>query len=149
MSRAKTHVKKGDTVVVITGESKGSQGTVLEVLPAKGRVIVEGVNMIKKAIKPTQQNQNGGFQEKGSHRHLQREENRRSQGEEGQGRREEESRQKSLIPPPVPPEIRTELRTKGKREEHSALSPSSISQEPLPPQCWDPFIHLRGGSLRF
>lgn len=64
MSRAKTHVKKGDTVVVITGESKGSQGTVLEVLPAKGRVIVEGVNMIKKAIKPTQQNQNGGFQEK-------------------------------------------------------------------------------------
>ena len=64
MSRAKTHVKKGDTVVVITGESKGSQGTVLEVLPAKGRVIVEGVNMIKKAIKPSQQNQNGGFQEK-------------------------------------------------------------------------------------
>lgn len=64
MSRAKTHVKKGDTVVVITGESKGSQGTVLEVLPAKGRVIVEGVNMIKKAIKPTQQNQQGGFQEK-------------------------------------------------------------------------------------
>lgn len=64
MSRAKTHVKKGDNVVVITGESKGSQGTVLEVLPAKGRVIVEGVNMIKKAIKPTQQNQQGGFQEK-------------------------------------------------------------------------------------
>ncbi len=64
MSRAKTHVKKGDTVVVITGENKGSQGTVLEVFPAKGRVIVEGVNMIKKAIKPTQQNQNGGFQEK-------------------------------------------------------------------------------------
>ncbi|MFM7605208.1 MAG: 50S ribosomal protein L24 [Prosthecobacter sp.] len=64
MSRAKTHVKKGDTVVVTTGESKGSQGTVLEVLPAKGRVIVEGVNMIKKAIKPSQQNQNGGFQEK-------------------------------------------------------------------------------------
>ncbi|WP_395718645.1 50S ribosomal protein L24 [Prosthecobacter sp.] len=64
MSRVKTHVKKGDTVVVTTGESKGSQGTVLEVLPAKGRVIVEGVNMIKKAIKPSQQNQNGGFQEK-------------------------------------------------------------------------------------
>ncbi len=64
MSRVKTHVTKGDTVVVTTGESKGSQGTVLEVLPAKGRVIVEGVNMIKKAIKPSQQNQNGGFQEK-------------------------------------------------------------------------------------
>ena len=60
----KTHVKKGDTVIVISGESKGTQGTVLLVLPAKGRVLVEGVNMIKKAIKPTQQNQNGGHQEK-------------------------------------------------------------------------------------
>ena len=60
----KTHVKKGDTVTVITGEHKGSQGTVLRVLPAKGRVLVEGVNMIKKAVKPTQQNQQGGFQEK-------------------------------------------------------------------------------------
>lgn len=70
MSRAKTHVKKGDTVVVTTGESKGSQGTVLEVLPAKGRVIVEGVNMIKKAIKPSQQNQNGGFQEKEAPVHI-------------------------------------------------------------------------------
>ncbi|MBL9130061.1 MAG: 50S ribosomal protein L24 [Verrucomicrobiaceae bacterium] len=64
MSRAKTHVKKGDTVVVISGASKGAQGTVLEVRPAKGRVIVEGVNMIKKAVKPTQQNQQGGFVEK-------------------------------------------------------------------------------------
>jgi large subunit ribosomal protein L24 len=60
----KTHVKKGDNVIVITGASKGTQGTVLQVLPAKGRVLVEGVNMIKKAIKPTQQNQAGGFQEK-------------------------------------------------------------------------------------
>ncbi len=70
MSRAKTHVKKGDTVVVITGESKGSQGTVIEVQPAKSRIIVEGVNMIKKAIKPTQQNQNGGFQEKEAAIHI-------------------------------------------------------------------------------
>jgi large subunit ribosomal protein L24 len=60
----KTHVKKGDTVIVITGDSKGSQGTVLQVLPAKGRVLVEGVNMIKKAVKPSQQNQNGGHIEK-------------------------------------------------------------------------------------
>jgi len=60
----KTHVKKGDTVIVITGDNKGSQGTVLQVLPAKGRVLVEGVNMIKKAIKPSQQNQNGGHIEK-------------------------------------------------------------------------------------
>ena len=60
----KTHVKKGDTVTVITGASKGKQGTVLQVLPAKGRVLVEGVNMIKKAVKPTQQNQAGGHVEK-------------------------------------------------------------------------------------
>lgn len=60
----KTHVKKGDTVIVITGDNKGSQGTVLQVLPAKGRVLVEGVNMIKKAIKPSQQNQSGGHIEK-------------------------------------------------------------------------------------
>jgi large subunit ribosomal protein L24 len=60
----KTHVKKGDTVIVITGDNKGSQGTVLQVLPAKGRVLVEGVNMINKAVKPSQQNQNGGHIEK-------------------------------------------------------------------------------------
>ena len=60
----KTHVKKGDTVIVITGDNKGSQGTVLQVLPAKGRVLVEGVNMIKKAVKPSQQNQSGGHVEK-------------------------------------------------------------------------------------
>jgi large subunit ribosomal protein L24 len=60
----KTHVKKGDTVIVITGDNKGAQGTVLQVLPAKGRVLVEGVNMIKKAVKPSQQNQSGGHVEK-------------------------------------------------------------------------------------
>ncbi len=70
MSRIKTHVKKGDNVVVITGEGKGSQGTVLEVFPSKSRVIVEGVNMIKKAIKPSQQNQQGGFQEKEAPIHV-------------------------------------------------------------------------------
>jgi large subunit ribosomal protein L24 len=60
----KTHVKKGDTVIVITGDNKGAQGTVLQVLPAKGRVLVEGVNMIKKAVKPSQQNHTGGHIEK-------------------------------------------------------------------------------------
>ena len=63
MSRIKTHVNKGDNVVVLSGAAKGAQGVVLEVQPSKGRVLVEGVRMIKKAIKPTQQNQNGGFQE--------------------------------------------------------------------------------------
>ena len=70
MSRIKTHVKKGDTVVVISGAAKGAQGTVLEVQPSKNRVLVEGVRMIKKAIKPTQQNQSGGFQEKEGPIHI-------------------------------------------------------------------------------
>lgn len=70
MSRVKTHVNKGDTVVVISGASKGAQGTVLAVQPAKSRVLVEGLNMIKKAVKPTQQNQQGGFVEKEAPIHI-------------------------------------------------------------------------------
>jgi large subunit ribosomal protein L24 len=70
MSRIKTHVNKGDTVVVISGAAKGAQGTVLEVQPGKGRVLVEGVRMIKKSIKPSQQNQNGGFQEREGPIHI-------------------------------------------------------------------------------
>lgn len=70
MSRIKTHVKKGDTVVVISGAAKGAQGTILEVQTAKSRVIVEGVRMIKKAIKPTQENQAGGFAEKEAPIHI-------------------------------------------------------------------------------
>jgi large subunit ribosomal protein L24 len=70
MSRTKTHVKKGDNVVVISGAAKGAQGVVLSVQTAKNRVLVEGVRMIKKAIKPTQQNQAGGFQEQEAPIHI-------------------------------------------------------------------------------
>jgi large subunit ribosomal protein L24 len=63
MSRTKTHVKKGDNVVVISGAAKGAQGIVLAVQTGKNRVLVEGVRMIKKAIKPTQENQSGGFKD--------------------------------------------------------------------------------------
>ena len=70
MSRIKTHVNKGDNVVVMSGAAKGAQGIVLEVQPAKSRVIVEGVRMIKKAIKPTQENQSGGFAEKEAPIHI-------------------------------------------------------------------------------
>ncbi|QUH19887.1 50S ribosomal protein L24 [Alkaliphilus sp. B6464] len=55
------HVKKGDTVVVITGKDKGKKGKVLQVLPKKNRVIVEGVNMVTKHQKPNQQMQQGGI----------------------------------------------------------------------------------------
>lgn len=58
-----THVKKGDNVVVISGGHKGKSGTVLSVNAAKQQVIVEGVRKIKKAVKPTQENQEGGIEE--------------------------------------------------------------------------------------
>lgn len=53
-------IKKGDKVSVIAGKDKGEQGTVLSVDPKKGRVVVEGVNMVTKHIKP------GGFTYQGS-----------------------------------------------------------------------------------
>ncbi|WP_425445974.1 50S ribosomal protein L24 [Dethiothermospora halolimnae] len=55
------HVKKGDTVVVITGKDKGKKGKVLTAYPKQNRVIVEGVNMLTKHKKPTQQMQQGGI----------------------------------------------------------------------------------------
>jgi len=55
------HVKKGDTVVVITGKDKGKKGKVLQSFPKKERVIVEGVGMITKHQKPNQQMQQGGI----------------------------------------------------------------------------------------
>lgn len=55
-------IKKGDTVVVVSGKDKGKKGKVLQVLPKKDRVIVEGVNMITKHQKPNQQTmQQGGI----------------------------------------------------------------------------------------
>lgn len=51
--RKKFHVKKGDTVLVLSGESKGKRGTVLKVITDKDRAVVEGVNIITKHIKPT------------------------------------------------------------------------------------------------
>ena len=62
-------IKKGDTVVVLAGKSKGRQGKILRVLPKKDRVFVERANMIKRHMKPTQTSQ-GGIVEKeaGIHR---------------------------------------------------------------------------------
>jgi len=61
---AKYHVKKDDEVLVISGSHKGKQGRVLQVLKNKARVIVEGVNLTKKAVRPTQDRPKGGFDEK-------------------------------------------------------------------------------------
>lgn len=59
--RRKFHVKKGDTVIVIAGESKGQKGQVREVLVEKSRAIVSGVNMIKKHQKPNTKYPQGGI----------------------------------------------------------------------------------------
>ncbi|MGB8491350.1 MAG: 50S ribosomal protein L24 [Bacteroidales bacterium] len=60
----KLHLKKGDTVIVITGESKGQKGRVLEVDRTKERAIVEGVNMVSKHTKPNAKAPQGGILKK-------------------------------------------------------------------------------------
>ena len=57
------NIKKGDTVKVISGASLGKEGKVLKVYPKTNKVIVEGVNVIKKHAKPTQSNPDGGILE--------------------------------------------------------------------------------------
>lgn len=64
------HVKKGDTVEVIAGSDRGKQGRVLRVFPKKSRVVVEGVNMIKRHTRPSQKNQKGGILEKEAAIHV-------------------------------------------------------------------------------
>ena len=55
------NVKKGDTVKVIAGKDKGKQGEIIRSMPSKGRVVVEKVNVVKKAQRPTQSNPQGGI----------------------------------------------------------------------------------------
>ncbi len=54
------HVKKGDTVEVITGDARGSRGKVLSVDPVKGKLVVEGVNRVHKHVRPSRRNPQGG-----------------------------------------------------------------------------------------
>ena len=55
------HVKKGDTVIVTAGNDKGATGEILRVIPAERRVVVQGVNIRTKHLKPTQANPQGGL----------------------------------------------------------------------------------------
>ncbi|MPM50082.1 50S ribosomal protein L24 [bioreactor metagenome] len=57
-------IKKGDKVIVITGADKGTVGAVTKVMPSADKVIVEGVNLSKKHLKPNQANPDGGIVEK-------------------------------------------------------------------------------------
>ncbi|HEX7063611.1 MAG TPA: 50S ribosomal protein L24 [Bacillales bacterium] len=64
------HVKKGDKIQVISGKDKGKQGVILQALPKKERVIVEGINIVKKHSKPSQANPQGGIVEQEAPIHV-------------------------------------------------------------------------------
>ncbi|WP_346863034.1 50S ribosomal protein L24 [uncultured Draconibacterium sp.] len=66
----KLHIKKGDTVVMITGNDKGKKGRVLEVIRKTDRAIVEGVNLMKKHTKPNAETPQGGIVEKEAPVHI-------------------------------------------------------------------------------
>jgi large subunit ribosomal protein L24 len=66
----KLHIKKGDTVMVITGESKSQKGRVLEVNREKSRALVEGVNMVSKHTKPNAKAPQGGIIKKEAPIHI-------------------------------------------------------------------------------
>jgi large subunit ribosomal protein L24 len=63
-------IKKGDRVVVLTGKSKGQQGTVLRVFPQAERVLVEGINMVQRHTRPTQADPQGGIKHKEAALHV-------------------------------------------------------------------------------
>ncbi len=67
---SKIYIRKGDMVSVLAGDDKGKTGRVLEVQRTKGRAIVEGINMITKATKPTAQYPNGGLVKKEAPIHI-------------------------------------------------------------------------------
>lgn len=66
----KIKIKSGDTVQVIAGDHKGTEGKVLKVLRDKNKAIIEGVNMVKKHTKPSAQNPQGGIVEKEAPIHI-------------------------------------------------------------------------------
>ncbi|MDA8168606.1 MAG: 50S ribosomal protein L24 [Nitrospiraceae bacterium] len=63
-------IKKGDSVKVIAGKEKGKQGRILAVMPAKSKLTVEKINMIKKHMKPSKQHQQGGIIDKEAPLHI-------------------------------------------------------------------------------
>ena len=67
---SKLHVKKGDDVVVLAGKEKGKQGKIIHVFPKKSRVVVEGLQMIKKHTRKSQQNPNGAIIEREGTIHI-------------------------------------------------------------------------------
>ena len=70
MARLSFHVKKGDNVTVITGNHKGASGKVLQVLPKKQQVLIEGVRIIKKHTRKSQDNPQGAIVEREGPIHI-------------------------------------------------------------------------------
>jgi len=70
MSATKFHVRRGDTVEVISGNHRGSSGKVLQVIPGKNQVIIEGVRMIKKNVRKSQDQPNGAITEREGPLHV-------------------------------------------------------------------------------
>ena len=66
----KYHIKRNDQVVVISGAHKGKSGKILEIRPAKNRAVVEGVAMIKRHLKKSDKNQQGGIVEREGSIHI-------------------------------------------------------------------------------
>lgn len=70
MNRQNFHVKKGDQVQVITGNHKGASGKVLQVLPKKQQVLIEGVRLIKKHVRKSENSPQGGIIEREGPLHI-------------------------------------------------------------------------------
>ncbi|MBA3607507.1 MAG: 50S ribosomal protein L24 [Chthoniobacterales bacterium] len=70
MNRLKHHVKKGDQVEVISGNFRGSSGKILQVLPKKNRVLIEGVRLIKRHLRKSQDNPSGSIAEREGPIHI-------------------------------------------------------------------------------
>lgn len=66
----KLKIRKGDRVIVTTGRSKGRTGEVLKVMPKENRAVVQGVNMVKRHVKPTRMGVEGGIVEKEASIHI-------------------------------------------------------------------------------
>lgn len=64
MALHKAHIRKNDIVMVITGKEAGKTGKVIQIIPSSGKVIVDGVNVVKRHTKPTQKNPQGGIMDK-------------------------------------------------------------------------------------
>ena len=66
----KCHIKKDDTVMILTGKDRGKSGKVMRVIPKSERAIVEKLNMVKRHMKPNQQNRQGGILDKEASLHV-------------------------------------------------------------------------------